>query len=911
MKERVLTFISVFFLLFPTGGCHFKQGDTPLCKDTAIHGTSSLNDATVSLDDQDSSLFSNDIVKILRLSQADSLLQMGLTMLDSFDDDAMLLLDSAAAIRISQGKYSLTLADSYFFLGNCYSDLSNVFICDYSKAIYYLQQSLFIRERLLGSKHRSVAECLRRISYCYAHMGGETDDTYKNAVLFYNKALSIDPEADDETNWALYTLWRDRGDYYYIDREDYNKAADCYLQSLQFLEKSYGKETREYAMGLADIGTCFKRLVDNDKALDYYLESLSIYEMNSDDDGLWGQDYAILLGNIARLYSVSGRFDKALDYFLRSLNVTERVIGFGSNSLKYADRLWGIGDCYYKLGDYAGAEVFLSDFAIRGGNLIPSTFSTMTESERSSFWDIYSDFYTNSLFDYCTTIGSTKMECAAYNGALLGKGLLLNAEIEMRKLIMESGDEEALRMYNDLQESRKKLDKLYENPIGRKDAIDSLNKDIESSQRELIKRSKAFGNYTRNLALKWTDVQSALGRKDIAIEFETYTHQDTTFYIALTLRSGYTEPHLVELFNSKDLEDVNTNRYYSSTSMTDLVWGNLSGELNGVKNVFFSPAGKLNNIGIEYLIDKVEGHLMSDKRNYYRLTSTRELAKKQRVKKMTYASLYGGIRYDISPSSNLTGEETESERLVRTAPRLCVPMDSLSISRGGWAYLPGTKEEAESISSTLSSRKVRNDLYEGETATEESFKALSGAKNDVIHIATHGFYWAETEAASSGMKTSSFMLDGESKAPKEDKSLTRSGLLFAGAQNAFEGKDIPMDVEDGILTAKDISRMDLRGTDLVVISACQSGLGEVTGDGVFGLQRGFKKAGVQSIVMSLWEVSDDAAKIMMTRFYENLAKGKSKNESFQEAQKYLRKYEGGLYDEPEYYAAFVLLDAIR
>lgn len=105
--------------------------------------------------------------------------------------------------------------------------------------------------------------------------------------------------------------------------------------------------------------------------------------------------------------------------------------------------------------------------------------------------------------------------------------------------------------------------------------------------------------------------------------------------------------------------------------------------------------------------------------------------------------------------------------------------------------------------------------------------------------------------------------------------------------------------------------MDLRGTDLVVISACQSGLGEVTGDGVFGLQRGFKKAGVQSIVMSLWEVDDDATKIMMTRFYENLAKGKSKYDAFREAQKYLRNYDKGRYDEPEHYAAFVLLDAIH
>ena len=105
--------------------------------------------------------------------------------------------------------------------------------------------------------------------------------------------------------------------------------------------------------------------------------------------------------------------------------------------------------------------------------------------------------------------------------------------------------------------------------------------------------------------------------------------------------------------------------------------------------------------------------------------------------------------------------------------------------------------------------------------------------------------------------------------------------------------------------------MDLRGTELAVLSACQSGLGEVTGDGVFGLQRGFKKAGVQSLVMSLWKVSDEATKIMMTRFYENLARGRSKYDSFREAQYYLRKYDDGIFDEPQYYAAFVLLDAIK
>lgn len=164
----------------------------------------------------------------------------------------------------------------------------------------------------------------------------------------------------------------------------------------------------------------------------------------------------------------------------------------------------------------------------------------------------------------------------AYNGALLGKGLLLNAETEMRKLIHESGDSKSLNLLNYIIECRSRLDDFYQDPIGGKGQIDSLRNEIEVSQRALMKRSKVFGDYTRNLALKWTDVQKVLGKKDIAIEFETYTYQDTTFYLALTLRKGYTEPHLIELFNSTELAAIKPSRYYTSTTLTKLIWALVS-----------------------------------------------------------------------------------------------------------------------------------------------------------------------------------------------------------------------------------------------------------------------------------------------------------------------------------------------
>ena len=828
--------------------------------------------------------------------------------------------DLSKAVKYSQVALEIlekTLGNNHPDYASCLNNLGLLYddLGDYAKALECHQQALSIYEGVFGKEHPDFAMSLDNIGSSYTSLG---DDA--RALEFFQRALEIREK----------TLGKEHADYasslnniglLYYDQGDYDKALECYLQALAAFKKVYGNDHPNVATILNNVGKCYDALDDDDRALDYFLQALSIREKAL---GKYHPDYASSLVRIGQYHSLSGEHAKALNYYQEALTILENTLG--KNHPQYASTLINIGDCYGALGDYLNASEYFCSFSdIETSNLIGS-FASMTETQRSMFWEKNSFFYTDLLYYLSCVFSTSKILITAYNGALFGKGLLLNAETEMRKLILESGDGDALRMYNEIQESRVKLDRLYANPVGKKETIDSLYNDIEKRQQELMRRSKVFGDYTRNLALKWTDVQSALGKKDIAIEFETYTHQDTTFYIALTLRPGYSEPHLVELFNSKELDKLKpmdydktpfSNRIYQSPRMTELVWGDLADELNGVKNVYFSPAGDLNNIGIEYLLDGDGKHLLSEKRNYYRLTSTRELVKERMPVVISDATVYGGIKYDITPSSKLTGTETESEKLAHAAIRSYIPLDSLALTRGGsvWEYLGGSEKEAQAISSTLTSIGVHNDLFMGEAGTEESFKALSGTKKDVVHIATHGFYWTATEADRRKENTSSFMMSDESSAPKEDKALTRSGLLFAGAQNTFDGKDIPIDVEDGILTAKDISRLDLRETDLVVLSACQSGLGEVSGEGVFGLQRGFKKAGVQSIVMSLWEVSDEATKIMMTRFYENLANGRSKYDSFREAQEYLRKYKDGdgdtIFNYPEYYAAFVLLDAIN
>ena len=284
---------------------------------------------------------------------------------------------------------------------------------------------------------------------------------------------------------------------------------------------------------------------------------------------------------------------------------------------------------------------------------------------------------------------------------------------------------------------------------------------------------------------------------------------------------------------------------------------------------------------------------MSDTYEMYRVSSTKNLAMGYEPKAWTNASMYGGIEYDSDTTqmrSESSSYETrgDDELYNSTATyNSFAAMNRDVQGHKGMKYLPGTKAEVEGIQRCLEQKNISTTLYEGAKASEESFKALGGSDMTILHIATHGFY-----------------LDADTTKYKVDMSMSQTGLMFAGSNLAWTNKEIPEGVEDGILTAKEISHVDLRKTDLVVLSACQTGLGKVTGEGVFGLQRGFKNAGVKTIIMSLWSVDDFATKLMMTEFYTHLADGKSKREAFNLAQAKVR----ATYDDPYYWAGFIMLD---
>jgi CHAT domain-containing protein len=329
--------------------------------------------------------------------------------------------------------------------------------------------------------------------------------------------------------------------------------------------------------------------------------------------------------------------------------------------------------------------------------------------------------------------------------------------------------------------------------------------------------------------------------------------------------------------------------------MTNLVWTPLLSELDGIENIYFSPSGALYNIGIEYLPG------MEDF-NIFRLSSTRELVTGKRIRTGNSAVLYGGLDYYAKLDTLNRSLATPNDTFVEH-----IDVKGINI-RGGRNRLPHTKEEVENIATELRKANWTCLLDTMSLGTEESFKSLSGMGTNTLHIATHGFYYTPEKANETGYKF--LQLDNQT-ASAEDQALTRSGLIMSGANLVLEHKELPDNIEDGILTAKEIADVDLRALDLVVLSACQTGLGDISqGEGVFGLQRGFKKAGANTILMSLWKVNDKATKTLMIQFYKNWLMGSSKRNALRLAQKHLREIEGGKYNEPKYWAAFILLDGI-
>lgn len=816
----------------------------------------------------------------------------------------------------------------------------NIYRGNIIEAIRLETEALHIYEKDAGIDSLGYAKCLTRLAQYYY-----LNYNYRQTINFGTKALCLFKKVyTEEFIYDIGIIELLANSHQYLG--NYLDAIKLYTENLIIQKKIIGKDDTDYIKTLNDLASCNAGLGRYSEAIRLGTEVLQIQEKTLGKDH---PDYMRSLQDLMSYNILCLNYRKVVSLYVNTLRLQAEILE--AKHPNYANNLKYLKYCNYGFGDeedYQNADInlwkasgamsipptSLSSYILTINNLIwynrqlghlsEALNLTVDESairrrlaldmsqrlsveDRNSYWEMDKWHFERQYPLYAYRNRTPDFISVVYDAALLSKGFLLSSEIETRKIITESGDAALVALYDSMRVNQQILDKQLERPIKERFLnTDSLRETITQMERELASKSTTYGSLIANMSIEWKDVQKKLRKNDIAVEFLNFPiAKDSIMYVALTLKKGYKSPKMTPLFEEKQLKSIHKDRYYKGTNIYDLVWKPLEKELDGVTNVYFSPSGELYNINIEVL-PEIAG--ITDSRRYYRLSSTRELAltRVDNNKQNASAAVYGGLRYYCAKDSLITDSRKYPRSKKRSIEDFDLSVDSIQL-RSGYGYLEGTLLEAQKVDSSAVSAKMKSSLYTDFSGTEASFKALDGQGKQLIHIATHGFYYMEKDSVRMREKGFRMLQDESRRRYVEDKALTRSGLLFAGCNNILGGDTItlPEDVDDGILYAKEIARLDLRGLELLTLSACQTGLGDITGEGVFGLQRAFKKAGAKSILMSLWKVDDDATQMFMTRFYENyLIKKMPKSDALLDAQKYLRS------KNEKDWAAFILLDAI-
>lgn len=650
------------------------------------------------------------------------------------------------------------------------------------------------------------------------------------------------------------------------------ELAEQFLGDAVYIEDSiYNGQSVEYARTLSSVAHYYLRRNDYKSALNYYLTAMEIRKSLLGQDNL---EYASSLIDIGGALFEMGRYDLAEEYYLSAYLIYKDMSSPYDNSRLTS--LFNLGHLYYIQGRYAESEVHFSELCSLYKTLYVKSVDFMSARQRQEYWktmlDIFENWCPDLTFRY--VVLSPSITTLSYNNELFKKGLLLTSSDAVKRSILESSDTTLIHQWNDLTKKKQQI-MVLEEKNSDADYLAQLREEAETLEKEITRSSAVYREDMQQWNITWDSVRAVLKPKQVAIEFmRAPLNEDSTMYCALLVRDTCSYPIMIPLFEEKEVTQLlqvsipsSINKAYSyrenGKELSRLVWSKVLPYINPGEIVFFAPTGLLHEVAMESIpYDSTQ--VISDVYNLVRLSSTRELAIHKPAISHKKATLYGGISYDVSAD----------ELLAQSAAYPSLTSRSVindTINRGRVRYLPGTKSEIEGIQKALSNKEIRVQAYTASAANEESFKALSGTKQNILHVATHGFYWS----------------DSTNIDPME-----RSGLLLAGANIALSGhrERLPEGIEDGVLTAKEISTLDLRGADIVVLSACETAQGVITGEGVFGLQRAFKMAGAQTLLMAIWPVSDEATQLLMNFFYRYYSQGMSKRQAFRMAQQEVRNY---------------------
>ena len=716
-------------------------------------------------------------------------------------------------------------------------------------------------------------------------------EQYDDAVVYGHKALEeyqkqITPEAD-----AYYLPYSMMADIYRLKGDRQNCFA-C-IDSL-FMSENRMKEARELCQMYMVRARCHNGFKEYSAALADYKKADEILASKYPQTE---EKRIMLLASMGGTEHRLGMYDESERHYSLYADYAKQL--YGEKSMEHVNALMMLANAEGFSKHLDAGCTHYTDAACRLKELMKERIQMMSVEERESFWSPVS-----SLFTMMTPYAIEAKRCqneftkSCYDALVMSKAFLLESERSLFDVVKKEGTDDDMKDYMQLALMKNQIKEWEKDYARHADSILKMSQRADQLAVRLAERCRSFGNITRFMDIDYATVKNALKPNEVLLDFTDYVSETMgRKYAAYIIDKNDEYPLVKYLFAERQIDSLGITRpdmYYDndySPEVLRLLWDPLREKIAEGSTVYYVPSQLLFQVSLESL-PLADGSLLGSHYHFVRLSSARELVKAQSP---TLASaphsavLYGGLQYDLDATAMV-----EEARKYDLTDLLVMRGD---MARGDTAFceLPGSKQEILLIGSLLKANNWQVTPRMGMEGTEESFLSMHGKAPQLLQIATHGFYYTPERAANVDY------LKGYSDA------MMLSGIVLSGGNAAWRGKDLPDGVLGGILTANNIARLDLSGTEMVVLSACQSGQGKATSEGLYGLQRAFKKAGVGTMVMSLWNVSDKVTTEFMTAFYVQLTSKQckwNKRQAFEKTKSIIRE----LYPDPFHWAAFVMLD---
>ncbi len=794
---------------------------------------------------------------------------------------AKVALDSALHIyEQAAGKESLEFANGLMTLGR-YHQVTG----DYTRAEPYLKNAREIIRTKKGVSSPEFAGVQNSLALLYQTLGNHRDAeaALKEAKAIYERTLGTsDPEYATvvQNLAALYQL-----------EGAYDRAEPLQREALEIDRKTLGDRHPQYAITLQNLATLCQKLGRKEEAKGM-LET--VLQLTAQNFGMKHPSYITTLSNLAALYQDQGNFVLAETTWKKSVELRKEVLG--EDHPDYARSLYGLAGVYHAQGQWEKAKVYYEPVVEKYLKQLEEFFPALSEKEKGAFYakikpvfDAYQDFYVQYLYhlpaERDVTIGKL------YDLQLGTKAILLNSTNKVRARILSSGDPGLQALFRDWVTTKEQLVRYYsasqEERLKLGMNLTQLETHANEVEKQLSSRSDAFRSQVDKERVGWIDVRKSLADGEVAVEIlrvrKKYT-KDSVYYVGMILKKESTAPELVtwklgaQMESRKFKYHRNTIKHHVNDTVSfAFYWKPIQERVKPGSTVFLSCDGVFNKVNFNSLYDAAARRFVIDDYRLHLLSNTRELIERASVTKTSENS---GVLFGFA-DFNLGAADVVSHSSKRNLAR------SMGFEGESIPVLPATEKEVDEIASLLGRNAWKAQNFKRSDATEDNLKKSVNPK--LIHIATHGFFLSDVD------------LDDSENSELAQNPLFRSGVLLAGAG---VDRDESLRLEDGVLTAYEAMNLNLDQTELVVLSACETGLGEVrNGEGVYGLQRSFLVAGANTVLMSLWQVDDVATQELMNAFYAFWLTGIEKHEAFRKAQLQMKEK----YQIPYFWGAFVLI----